>query len=127
MLCRHIFLIKTLTHYWTLQVWKPPTGIDYSLAYSCLQSGNNYVIFDYFNDLFLSFPFERMNYGEENLIFHLKVKNTSFRLKFIFNKVKEPSFITDTMTSRFLKNLCQLTTVNCFCNLDFVSIVPLKC
>lgn len=74
----HISFIKTLTHYWTFQVCKPLTETDYSSAYSCLQADSNCITFDYFDDLFLSFLIERMNYYEENLIFHLKVKNTSF-------------------------------------------------
>ena len=69
-----ISLIKTLSLYWTCQVCTALTDTNYSSAYSCLKADNNCVTFDYFDDLFLSFPIERMNYGEENLIFHLKVK-----------------------------------------------------
>lgn len=76
--CRHISLIKTLTHCWTFQVCKPLTNTDYSSGYSRQQADNNYVTFDYFDDLFHSFPIERMNYCEENLIFPVKVKNASF-------------------------------------------------
>lgn len=121
---RHISLIKTLSLYWTFPVCTALTDTDYSSAYSCLKTDNNYVTFDYFDDLFLSFPMERMNYCEENLIFQLKVKMLR-SVSDLFSTRWMNCLSSLTLISRYFFPLYQLRTIDSVFAI-FKSLVPFK-
>lgn len=122
-----IFLSLKLIHCWTLQVCKALSDTDYSSAYSCLQPDNNYVTFDYFDDLFLSFPIEKMNYCEENLIFHLKVKMLHSDCNLFSTRwMNHLSSLTSWQIDVFSTSTSSKLKLCFFCP-NLVSVVPFKC